>query len=83
MSNVKDEIKELIAEDNLKDAVKKMYNLNVKNSHDNNQIIILNARFNRIQKELASYTITEMNYKVEFHRIKRAASYLLDDLELD
>jgi len=68
------EIKNLIAEGEIKEAIQKLMN----NSEDN-QLIMLSARYNRVEKQNNSGIITQDNFSIELNKITNSLLSILND----
>ncbi len=83
MSNIKDKIKDLIVEDDLKAALKELNTINVTDPDLQRQILLLNFDINGMQQDFDNGIILGMNYKLMVQRTKMTFVQLLDKLQLD
>lgn len=82
-SHSREKIKTLIIENDFKGALAELNKMETDNRNIENEIIILNSRFNQLQQEFENDFISHEDYTVMYTKLKRTALYIVNDFELD
>ncbi len=77
------EIRKLLAENKMKELFNELEKIAKSNSSYGNQLILLQSRYNSLQKSILNYTISTEQSNISMNQIRAAILSLINDLEND